>query len=131
MKIYFYQKLLVLLCLLVATILSACQCHVEEPKPLEYNYMNVPEDDTAIVEDLNITGMGARRNNKNTTWIIMGNVVMDHLDILGNVVVDRGKLTVLGTLDIKPTGTLIVNTEVAYKELKQSGKMYYHGRDVK
>jgi len=126
MKFNFDHRAVVFLCLLVATCFSSCKCNIETPQPLDYNYMNVPEGDTAILESLNISGMGARKNNKNTTWIIRGNVVMDHLDVRGNIVVDRGRLTVLGVLNVKETGVLIVNSELKYSELKQSGKIHYN-----
>lgn len=127
MKISFYHRAIVLLVLLITAILSSCRCHVEDPQPFGYNYMNVPEGDTAVLEHLNIAGMGARRNKENTTWIIKGQVVMDDLDVLGHVIIEEGgALNILGTLHVAEEAKLTVKSELKYLELKQLGTVHYH-----
>lgn len=127
MKISFYHRAIVLFVLLITAILSSCRCHVEDPQPLVYNYMNVPEGDTAILENLNIAGMGVRKNKENTTWIVKGQVVMDDLQVLGHVVVEEGgALNILGTLHIHEEAKLTVKSELKYSELKQYGTVHYH-----
>ncbi len=126
MKLRFRHKAFVLVCLLIIGILNACTCHVEAPEPLAYNYMNVPEGDTAIIDNLNIAGMGLRKNNPNTTWMVKGEVVMDHLDILGNVIIEEGgHLNVLGTLQVKEKAKLVVGNKLSYSTMKQSGIVHY------
>ncbi|MBC7488062.1 MAG: hypothetical protein H7282_15075 [Cytophagaceae bacterium] len=49
---------IILLSLLVHKLYS-CRCNVEES--LAYNCTNVPEGDTAVIENLNISGMGAHK----------------------------------------------------------------------
>ncbi len=129
MKISFYHRAIILLVLLITAILSSCRCHVEDPQPFAYNYMNVPEGDTAVLENLNIAGMGARKNNENTTWIVKGQVVMDELHVLGHVVVEEGgTLNILGTLHVAEEAKVIVKSELKYSELKQFGTVHYHKR---
>lgn len=127
MKISFYHRAIILLLLLATTILSACNCHVGDPQPIAYNYMNVPQGDTAVIENLNIAGMGLRKNNKNTTWIVKGQVVMDDLEVWGHVVIEEGgHLNILGTLHVAEEAKLTVKSELTYSKLKQSGTVNYH-----
>ncbi|MDF2455485.1 MAG: hypothetical protein K0R51_1478 [Cytophagaceae bacterium] len=126
MKISFYHRAIVLLVLLITAILSSCRCHVEDPYPLGYNYMNVPEGDTAVLDHLNIAGMGARKNNKNTTWIVKGHVVMDELHVLGHVVLEEGgQLNILGTLHVAEEAKITVRSELKYSQLNQFGTVDY------
>ena len=126
MQFSFYHRAIILLFLLITAIFSSCRCH-EDPQPLAYNYMNVPQGDTAILEDLNIAGMGARKNKEHTTWIVKGTVVMDDLSVCGHVIVSEGgHLNILGTLDIAEEAKLTVKSELNYSELKQRGTVHYH-----
>ncbi|MDB5255806.1 MAG: hypothetical protein JWM14_501 [Chitinophagaceae bacterium] len=123
----FFREILLLGLLILSIVLYSCRCDVEEPQPLAYNYLNVPEGDTAVVENLNIAGMGARKNNPHTTWIIKGHVVMDELQVMGHVIIEKeASLTILKTIYIQEEGVLTVKNQLSYKEIKQEGKIYYY-----
>jgi hypothetical protein len=123
-----FKELLLLSLLILSIILYSCKCNVEEPQPLAYNYLNVPAGGTAIVENLNISGMGARKNNPNTTWIVKGHVVMDELHVRGQVIVEEdASLHILKTIYVEEEGTLTVKSnQLKYSELKQMGTIHYH-----
>lgn len=123
-----FREIILLSILILSIILYSCRCNIEEPQPLTYNYMNVPEGDTAVVQDLNIAGMGARKNNPHTTWIVKGQVVMDELHVKGHVIIEEeASLNILGIIQVEEEGILTVKSNhFKYAELKQSGTIHYY-----
>jgi len=123
-----FREIILLSLLILSIVLYSCRCHVEEPQPLAYNYMNVPEGDTAVVENLNIAGMGARKNNPNTTWLVKGHVVMDELIVKGHVIIEEEAfLHIIKTIQVEKEGILTVkSSQLKYAELKQSGTIHYY-----
>lgn len=114
------KKIIYFTFLVVALYNTACKKKQNNPEP--YNYTNVPDGGTAVIENTNLINKGLIQNNANTTFLIKGNVSMDDLSVIGNVVIEQGaKVEVKGLVNIAGGAKLTLKGKLTCKNFTQIG----------
>lgn len=113
-------------CILVILFTNAC--HRKKDTPAPYNYANVPDGGTAVIENSNLSGNGLIVNKANTTFVLKGNVVLDDLSIIGNVVIESGAdVQVKGLVNIAGGAKLTLRGKLSCTNFTQIGNIYLSG----
>lgn len=124
-----YLTTILLLCVVVIYLLMSCRPEHHDPGP--YGYWNVPDGGTVVIENANLSGKGLLTNRAYTTWIIKGEVTMDDLSVIGNVILEHGAvLHVNGLINVAGGANLTVQGIATCTTLTQVGNIYYNDAEV-
>lgn len=115
---------------IVVLSISLFSCKKDDDVSSSQYYYNssdvsdIPDGQTGIVSNTNLSGQGAQTNVYNTTAIIDGNVVMDDLAVNGTVMVPEGDtLTINGTLQVSGGADLDVEGVIYTNNFTQIGNV--------
>ena len=114
--------------LAITTVELSSSCRSRHSDPAPYNYTNVPDGGTAIIDGGDLSGAGLITNRANTTLLIRGNVRLASLSVIGKVIIDPAATVQINDLLNVAGGAHFVNQgQVTCKDLTQVGDILLTG----
>lgn len=111
--------------LLLSTLFAFFSCNHRVESPYVVDPLNLQDGQTGYVNNADLSGKGLIVNRANTTIIFSGNIVLDDLSVIGNVLVaPNSTLTVKGLLNVAGGAKLKIEGNVITKDLTLVGEMF-------
>jgi hypothetical protein len=117
------HKLRLIYYLILVLFFAACSTKVETPQPIDPSLLQ--DGQSGMINNADLSGRGQIVNRANTTLVLSGNVLMDDLTIIGNVVVmANANIIVKGLVTVGGGAKLQLNGNLATQNLTLVGDLY-------